>query len=107
MLPLCGPRELSTASEGEVLTRSLPSTWSMVKNSSDVLIGADQVAPLSVDRARPIWLPNPKKVPGNGKRRHATYALLLRAAKRGMDAWPSASVDATTALVDQVGGAPV
>src|SRR5215510_10977507 len=107
MLPLCAPRELSTAREGEVLTRSLPSTWSMVKNSAAVLIGADQVAPLLVERAKPIWLPNPKNVPGNGKRRHATYALLPRAAKRGMDAWPSASVDATTTLGDQVGGAPV
>src|SRR6185295_11877489 len=106
MLPRRGPRELSTASDGDVLTRSLPSTWSIVKNSLLVLSGACQVTPLLSERAKPTVLPRPKNVPGNGKRRHATYALLLPAAKRGIDACPSSGVAATIAPADHVGVAP-
>jgi len=106
MLPRRGPRELSTASDGEVFTRSLPSTWSIVKNSLLVLMGACHVAPLFSERAKPTMLPSPPNVPGNGNRRHATYALLLPAAKRGIDACPSSAVAATMAPADQVGGLP-
>src|ERR1044072_7954607 len=106
MFPRRGPRELSTASDGEVFTRSLPSTWSIVKNSLLVLIGACQVAPLLSERANPTVLPSPPNVPGNGKRRHATYALLLPAAKRGIDAGPSSGCAETTVPADQVGGLP-
>src|SRR6187399_1000847 len=74
----------------------------MVKNSA-VSIGGCHVVPLSNERASATEFPKPKNVPGNGKRRHATYARLLRAAKRGIDACPSDSVDATTTLCDQVG----
>src|SRR4051794_38127280 len=51
-------------------------------------------------------LPRPENVPGNGKRRHATYALLLPAAKRGIDDCPSSGVAATIAPADHVGVAP-
>src|SRR5204863_5694135 len=75
--------------------------------NSAVSIGGSHVAPLSIERASATELPKPKNVPGNGKRRHATYARVLRAAKRGIDACPSDSVDATTTLDDQVGVAAV
>src|SRR5690242_16171300 len=78
----------------------------MVKNSA-VSMGGSQVAPLSTERASAMELPNPKNVPGNGKRRHATYALLLRLAKRGTDDWPSASMLDTTTLGDHMGTAAV
>ena len=67
MLPARLPEELSTAREGLVLMRSLPSTWSMVKNSLVRLTGALQVAPLSVERTKPTFWP--KK---DGNRRQAT-----------------------------------
>ncbi|MGC4000975.1 MAG: hypothetical protein QM767_27360 [Anaeromyxobacter sp.] len=49
--------ERSTASEGEVLTRSFPSTWSMVRNSGTVSMGAPQLTPPSVDLAKAVVLP--------------------------------------------------
>jgi hypothetical protein len=57
MLPEWGPIELSTAIDGEVLLRSLPSCWSAVKNSLPSSIGGLQWAPLSVERAKAIVLP--------------------------------------------------
>src|SRR5688572_2831316 len=104
MFPARGPPELSTAIDGEVLTRSLPSTWSIVRNSALRSIGALHVWPLSVDRAKPVVFPNPKNVPGNGKRRHTTYALLDPAANAGSEAWPSADVAATIFRGVHVGG---
>src|SRR5207249_12308001 len=103
MLPRNRLFDRSTAIDGMLCTRSLPSTWSIVKKSLVMLTGALQVAPLSVDRATPMLL-----VKKSGNRDHATYAFGDPCpANRGIDPWPSTSVAATMRRADQVGGVAV
>src|ERR1051326_7206500 len=100
MLPLLDPSELSTAIDGKLWTRSLPTTWSMVKKSVVRFCGELHVVPLSEETAKPILLLSP---PGN--RDQAIYTLEEPLpANRGMAACPSVDVLATTVLVDHVGG---
>src|SRR5678815_4113075 len=103
MFPAFDPGEVSTAREGDVLTRSFPRTWSMVKNGGVMSFGALHVLPLLVERANAMLFPKE-----TGKRRQTTYALLEPLpANRGTEDCPSAGVAATTRRVDHVGGFPV
>src|SRR6478672_7926773 len=98
MFPANGPPELSTAREGEVFTRSLPNTWSMVKKGLVISTGALQVSPLSLDFANPMLLPK-----DTGNVLQTIYAFREFAAKRGTEDCPSSSRAATTRRGVQVG----
>src|SRR5438045_4054359 len=100
MLPRKRLFDRSTAIDGKLCDRSLPSTRSIVVKSLVMLLGALHVAPLSVDRAKPILFSN-----AAGKRDHATYAFGdPPPAKRGIDPWPSSFVAATMRRADHDGG---
>src|SRR5256885_4757994 len=100
MLPRKRLCDRSTAIDGKLCDRSLPSTRSIVPKSLVMLTGALHVAPLSVERANPMLFAK-----SAGNRDHAAYAFGdPPPAKRGIDPWPSSSVAATMRRVDHVGG---
>src|SRR4030095_5067305 len=99
MLPRVLDQDLSTASQGLVLTRSSPRMWSMVKNGAVISTGGPQVLPPSSDRAKPTELLRP---PGN--RRQETYARSFSGPKRGIEPCPSRGVALITLASAKVGG---
>src|SRR4030095_4774201 len=99
MLPRVLDQDLSTASQGLVLTRSLPRMWSMVKNGAVISTGGPQVLPPSSERAEPHGV---LRRPGN--RSPETDGRSCSGPKRGIEPCPSRGVALIPLASAKVGG---